>query len=243
MAQDYAKADLARSFAEQRGISVREKVAEIVRQVPEKTRSIFASFRPQARALDSAAPAPSAKSDIQQAVECYARAAADVDRMREQQLPVLTHQREALGKAGAALEVIRPHARADLESAFGRHPELVRPAAQGNSQAAIRAMQIEAEIRSDPHSRAGRFVEDWQRLQRQRDGLSRTGEHGAARKLSSEMGTMAKSLERDAQVESILRTRKTALGIDARSVRSIGRELAEIASFGRDRSRGIGIGM
>ena len=104
-------------------------------------------------------------------------------------------------------------------------------------------MRLESDIRSDPNSRAGRFVEDWQRLQRQRDGLSRTGEHGAARKLSSEMGTMAKSLERDAQVESILRTHKAALGIDARSVRSIGQELAEIASFGRDRSRGIGIGM
>jgi len=35
--------------------------------------------------------------------------------------------------------------------------------------------------------------------------LSRTGEHGLARKLSGEMGMMPKSLERDAQVESILR--------------------------------------
>ncbi len=243
MAQDYAKVDPARSFAERRGISVREKVTEIARKVPEKARGIFDNFRPKVRALDSAPPAPNAKSEMQHAVERYARAAADVDRMREKQLPMLTHQRESLGKAGAALDVIQPHARADLDSAVERHPELVRPAAQGNSQAAIRAMRIEAEIRSDPHSRAGRFVEDWQRLQRQRDGLSRTGEHAAVRKLSSEMGTMAKSLERDAQVESILRTRKTALGIDARSVRSIGQELTEIASFGRDRSRGIGIGM
>ena len=243
MARDYAKADPARSFAERRGINVREKVAEIARKMPEKARGIFDNFRPLARTLSGAPSAPSAKSDMQQAVERYARAAADIDRMREKQLPVLTHQREALGKAGAALDVIRPHARADLESAFGRDAELVRPAAQGNSQAAIRAMRLESDIRSDPNSRAGRFVEDWQRLQRQRDGLSRTGEHGAARKLSSEMGTMAKSLERDAQVESILRTHKAALGIDARSVRSIGQELAEIASFGRDRSRGIGIGM
>jgi len=243
MAHDYPKVDPARSFAERRGISVREKIAEIVRKVPEKARGIFDNFRPKVRALDSTPPAPIAKSDMQHAVERYARAAADIDRMREKQLPVLTHQREALGKAGAALDVLQPHARADLESAFARHPEHIRPAAQGNSQAAIRAMRLEAEIRSDPHSRAGRFVEDWQRLQRQRDGLSRTGEHGPARKLSSEMGTMAKSLERDAQVESILRTRKAALGINARSVRSIGQELAEIASFGRDRSRGIGIGM
>jgi Ti-type conjugative transfer relaxase TraA len=243
MAQDYAKADPARAYAERRGISVREKVAEIVRRVPEKTRGIFATFRPKVRALDSALSAPNSKTDVEHAVERYARAAADIDRIREKQLPVLTHQREALGKAGAALDVIRPHARVDLESAFERQPELVRPTAQGNSQAAIRAMRLEAEIRSDPHSRAGRFVGDWQRLQRQRDGLSRTGEHGAAKKLSSEMGTMAKSLERDAHVESILRTRKAALGIDARSVRSIGQELAEIANFGRDRSRGIGIGM
>jgi hypothetical protein len=57
------------------------------------------------------------------------------------------------------------------------------------------------------------------------------------------MGAMAKSLERDAQVESILRTRKAALGIDARSVRPIGQDLAEIAGLGRGRSRGLGIGM
>ncbi len=60
---------------------------------------------------------------------------------------------------------------------------------------------------------------------------------------SANMRGMAKSLERDAQVESILRGRKAALGIDARSVRSVGHELAAIADLGGGRSRGIGIGM
>ena len=54
---------------------------------------------------------------------------------------------------------------------------------------------------------------------------------------------IVKSLERDVQVESLLRARRASLGIDARSVRPIGQELAEIAGFGRSRSRGIGIGM
>lgn len=60
---------------------------------------------------------------------------------------------------------------------------------------------------------------------------------------SANMRGMAKSLERDAQVESILRGRKASLGVDMRSARSIGQDLAEIAGIGRGISRGIGIGM
>ena len=104
-------------------------------------------------------------------------------------------------------------------------------------------MQLEAEIRSDPVQRADRFTRDWQQLHQQRGGLAQSGEHSAARAISERMGAMAKSLERDAQVESILRGRKAALGIDAHSVRPISRELAEIAGLGRGRSRGIEIGM
>src|SRR3546814_1225474 len=95
----------------------------------------------------------------------------------------------------------------------------------------------------DPHKRADRFTENWQQLHRQRASLSRNGEHDAARKIGGQMGAMAKSLDRDAQVESILSVRKAALGIDARSARPIGQELAEIAGLGRGKSLGIGIGM
>ena len=69
------------------------------------------------------------------------------------------------------------------------------------------------------------------------------GERGSAAKLSSQMGAMAKSLERDAQVESILSTRKASLGLDMHAARSVGQQLADIADLGRGRSRGIGIGM
>lgn len=251
MATDYRRAEPARdtatslrkAFAERRGITFRERVAEVVRTVPEKARGIFDNFRPKPQQLDVAAPASTRTSDARRTVERYARARDDIDRMREQKLPVLPHQNDALAKAHGSLDAIGPDARADLESAFERNPELVRSAAQGDSRATIRAMQLETAIRSDPVQRADRFAQDWQRLHRQRGTLTQSGEHAAARAVSREMGAMAKSLERDAQVESILRTRKAALGIDAHSVRSVGRDLAEIAGLGRGRSRGIGIGM
>ena len=243
MATDYSRADPAKAFAERRGITFGKRVAEIVREVPQKARGIFDNFRPEPRPLEIAPPAPTRTTDARYAVERYARALDDINRMHQRQLPSLPHQREALDKAGTALDAVRPHAQADLASAFARHPELVGPAAQGNSQPAIRAMQLEAEIRSDPARRADRFVESWQKLQQQRDRSLSRGEHRAVSRLSSEMGAMAKSLERDAQVESILRGRNAALGIDARSVRSVGQDLAEIAGLGRGRSRGIGISM
>src|SRR3546814_14797577 len=90
------------------------------------------------------------------AVGRFARAQADIDRMTAKGLPTLAHQRGALDKAGSELDKVRAHARADLASAFERQPELVGPASHGNSRAAIRAMQIEAEIRIDPTKRAER---------------------------------------------------------------------------------------
>ncbi|MGQ2930916.1 MAG: Ti-type conjugative transfer relaxase TraA, partial [Sphingopyxis sp.] len=243
MASDYARADPARAFAERRGITLRERVAEIVRKAPEKARSIFAGFKPTVKPASIAPPGTSRTNDTHRAVERYARAQADIDGMRDKQLPVLRHQRQALDKAGTALDACRPHGRADLAAAFERQPEIVRPAAQGNTQAAVRAMSQEAEIRVDPAKRADRFTETWQRLHQQRAVHTRSGEHDAARRIGGQMGAMAKSLERDAQMESILSARKAALGIDVRSVRPIGQALADIAALDRSRSLGIGIGM
>ncbi|GGC06608.1 hypothetical protein GCM10011494_26530 [Novosphingobium endophyticum] len=259
MASDYARADPARTYAERRGITVRERAAEhlsrasrgIIRKAPEKARSIpsaslrgaFANFRPKPYTPEVAPPPQSREADVRRAVERYARVLDDIGCMRVQHLPVLPHQREALDRARAGLDAIGPQARADLQSAFERRPDLVGPAARGNSQAAIRAMQIEAGIRTDPFQRADRFVEGWQRLQRQRDMLLRGDNREPARKVASDMGMMAKSLERDPQVESLLRDRKRALGIDMHAVRPIGRELMDIAALGRERSRGLEIGM
>ncbi len=55
------------------------------------------------------------------------------------------------------------------------------------------------------------------------------------------MGDMAKSLERDAQLESILANRTRELGIGINSGRRLGLELA--FSHGIDLGRGRGIGL
>jgi hypothetical protein len=57
----------------------------------------------------------------------------------------------------------------------------------------------------------------------------------------SAMGDMARSLERDPQMESLLANRKRDLGISFDSGRSLGRELA--FSHGIDLGRGLGIGL
>jgi len=238
MASDYRPEQV---FAERRGISFRERIVEIARQLPERAKSIFAGFRPQAHKLEALPAEQPRLSDQRRAVERYARAAADIGQMREQGLPILPHQREALEKAGKAFDAIQPYAAADLASAMQRQPELVREAADGRSQGAIRAMQLEAEIRVDPAQRADRFVSDWQQLGQARAAMQQGGDTKGAREVSSRMSEMAKGLERDAQVESLLRGRTRELGIKTELGRDLARDLA--ASVTMERSRSIGMGL
>lgn len=228
-------------FAERRGITFRERVVEIARQLPGRAKSTFAGFRPQANKLEAMPAEQTGQSDQRRAVERYARAAADIGQMREQGLPILAHQREALEKAGKALDAIRPNASADLASALQRQPELTREAADGRSQGVIRAMQLEAEFRTDPAQRADRFVSDWQRLGQTRTTMQQGGNTKGAREVYSRMADMAKGLERDAQVESLLRGRIRELGIKTELGRDLARDLEASVSMTRSRSIGMGL--
>jgi Ti-type conjugative transfer relaxase TraA len=238
MASDYKP---EQAFAERRGITFRERIVEIARQLPERAKSIFANFRPQANRLEALPADQGLHSDQRRAVERYARAAADIGQMREQRLPVLPHQRDALEKAGKALDAIRPNASTDLASALQRQPGLASEAAAGRSQGAIRAMQLEAEIRADPVQRADRFVSDWQRLGQARLKMQREGDMKGVRLVTSHMAGMAKSLERDAQVESLLRNRTRELGLGKELTRELSRDLAASLSFERSRSIGMSL--
>jgi hypothetical protein len=55
------------------------------------------------------------------------------------------------------------------------------------------------------------------------------------------MGDMAKSLERDRQLESILAGRKNDLGIAFESGRRLGQDLAFVHGIDLGRGRGLGI--
>ncbi|MDF0489006.1 Ti-type conjugative transfer relaxase TraA [Sphingomonas sp. H39-1-10] len=188
-------------------------------------------------------PQPLRASGLRGAVERYARAVDAIRQTRAQGIDAMPHQREALDKAREALDAIRPQGSTDLNSAFRGGPELIREAAEGRSQAAIRAMQMEAEIRIDPFQRADRFIEGWQQLQRAHGELVRDGDFRGAKTAAQHMADMAKSLERDAQLESVLglRSRELGLEIGHDMGRSIGRDLAASIPFdhGRDISRGM----
>lgn len=238
MASDYQP---EQQFAERRGITFRERIVEIARQLPERAKSIFAGFRPQANKLEALPIEKTKLSELRRAVERYVRAATDIGQMRQQGLPILPHQREALEKAGKALDAIRPDAAADLVSALQRQPELAREAVDGRSQSAVRAMQVEAAIRTDPAQRADRFVSDWQRLGQARAVMQQAGDTNGAREVSSRMSEMAKGLERDAQVESLLRGRTRELGVKPELGRDLVRDLEASVSMTRSRSIEMGL--
>jgi Ti-type conjugative transfer relaxase TraA len=238
MASDYSPEQL---FAERRGITFRQRIIEIARQLPERAKSIFANFRPQAHKLETLPADQHGLSSQRRAVERFARAADDMAKMREQGLPVLPHQRDALEKAGKTLDAIRPHAAADLASALQRQPELTREAADGRSQGAIRAMQLESEIRVDPVQRADRFVNDWQRLGQARVVMQQSGNDNGAGRIAGRLADMAKGLERDPQVESLLRNRTRELGLGKDIGRDLSRDLAASVSFERTRSIGMSL--
>src|SRR3546814_20749811 len=89
-------------------------------------------------------------------------------------------------------------------------------------------MQVEAEIRIDPFQRADRFVEGWQQLRQQHQELVRDGNFRGAKTTAQHMADMAKSLERDAQLESVLglRSREIGMEIGRAMTRSIGSDVA-----------------
>jgi Ti-type conjugative transfer relaxase TraA len=237
MSRERAK-DMASDFAERRDIHVPASMRP--KEPPSRERGMFAGFRPASPAHQPAAPA---RDDDQlarrAAIERHARAAADVMRMNDRGLPVLAHQRQALEQAREAMGKIGPHAAKDLERAYVRDPALAGETASGRTQRAIRVLQLEAEVRADPRLRADRFVERWQGLERQRSALHRAGDMTGAGQVKDRMGAMAKNLERDPQVDSLLRARRPELGLPAEMGRSVGQSLSDYLGIGRGRGLGL----
>src|SRR3546814_12490038 len=126
-----------------------------------------------------------------------------------------------------------------MEEAYARDPDLVAEASRGRVDGALRAMQREADVRTDPAKRADRFVEGWRELGQQRDALKRDGDHRGARKMSEQMAGMAKSLERDAQMESVLRARKPELGLHIETGRQLSHDLASSVGIAVARRPGM----
>ena len=276
MASDYDRADPAQSFAERRGISFRERVAEIVRKVvPEKLRDMFDGLgappdapgqdtgrrsereTPDRERSDTPVPrrateAPERKLAAEEAekemrrlrTRALVRHAQAVDAifdMQEMGFDATPEQVKELQQARKVFEKVRPFGSHDAEAAYKKNPDLAREAAGGRLNRAIRALQLETELRINPGRRADRFVDDWQKLDQASLRRYQAGDISGYRSARSAMGDMARSLERDPQLESLLANRKHQLGITFESGRRLGLELAFSHGLDLGRSRGIEI--
>ncbi|WP_157082327.1 Ti-type conjugative transfer relaxase TraA, partial [Sphingomonas pruni] len=244
MASDYK-----RDFADRRQIVLPEAVVEKVRPVPARDPFAGLDLRPIAtpptRGIATELDAPRSRPaqivqpvGLNHAVQRFARATADIMRMRKDGYTELPHQRIAFDKARDALEAVRPEAARDLRAAFARDTGLIEDAAKGRTSAAIRAMTLEAELRMSPERRADRFVEDWQKLARAHRTLRNAGDEAGERRVGQQMSALGKSLERDAQAESLIRKRLPELGIRPREGASISHSIQDW--LGLSRGRGLG---
>ncbi|WP_315766595.1 MULTISPECIES: Ti-type conjugative transfer relaxase TraA [unclassified Bradyrhizobium] len=245
MASDY---EPARDYAERRGITFRERVervVEIVKQAPEKVRGIFDGLRlpaesgqrPERKVEED--PEAALRRARGRALVRHARAVDAIFAAQDQGGRASPDQIKELQEARQRFEEVRPYGSHDAEAAYKKNPELAAEAASGDARRAIRALQLETELRTDPGLRADRFVERWQNLHRASDQRYAAGDYAGHRAARAEMGNMAHSLERDPQMESLLAGRKRELGISFDSGMGVGRDLS--LTFGLGRGRGLGL--
>ncbi|MBN8808261.1 MAG: Ti-type conjugative transfer relaxase TraA [Sphingomonas sp.] len=238
MASDYA-----REFADRRLIVLRSPGPEQSPAAP--ARDPFAGLSLTATPLESSPQTPSLvgspRADLPLAIERHGKIVRDMRFAHSVGDPYTPENRQELAASRASLDAIRLHAAHDLETAFANDHGLIDEAAQGRTAATLRALQLEREMRADPQLRADKFVERWQALERQRRLFMRDYEATSANRIAGRMLGMAKALERDPQVESILRNRKAQLGLPEVPGRSVAQSLGEMV--GRTCGRGLGIGM
>jgi Ti-type conjugative transfer relaxase TraA len=252
MASDYQRADPTQAFAERRGITVRERIAELIRKAPEKVRDLFDGLRFPTAGADVRGPAAPERKVVEdpeaelrrartKALIRHARAVDEIFAAQEAGDRWSPAQARELNAARNAFEEVRPHGWRDAEAAYKQNPELAREAGSGQVRRAVQALQLETELRTDPQRRADRFVARWQKLEHDSNRQYRAGQMSGYRATRSAMKDMAMSLERDPQLESILAGRKRELGITISSGGNIGDDLAFAYGLGRGRSRGIEI--
>lgn len=224
MASDYA-----REFADRRAI-VLPAPAGPVRQLD--------MFEGPALRSTPGRPVSASRPSLHEAVVRFARSAAEIVRMREGGLEELPAQRAEFDAARHALDAARPEGARDLRAAFVRDMQMIGETAAGNSRNAISAMEWEHRHRTDPQFRADHFVKTWRQLGDRHEMFERRGDEGGAKRVANQMTGMAKSLERDPQVESLLRRRSSDLGMPPFMEKPLSQSLPEWIGWGRGRGLG-----
>ena len=140
MASDYERADPAQNYAERRGITFRERVAEIVRKVvPEKVRNMFDGLRPSAEGVpgpndarrpEREAPERKVANDPEAALRKartkalvrHARAVDAIFDIQERGRKASPAQMKELQQARKVFEDVRHYGSHDAEAVYKKNP-------------------------------------------------------------------------------------------------------------------------
>src|SRR5690606_5748593 len=183
MATDYEQIDPAQDYAERRGITVHAHDAA-VEQVHARNKAVdrIGDIIFSVRELRDGAEGPERETtgrEIKQEIEAVARDAGidSEDALRHARRMALIRHAHAVGqvfnaedaggKASAAqwdelvdsrkaFDAVRPYGWQDAEAAYAKDESLAHEAGSGKVIRAIRALQLETEIRTSPERRADR---------------------------------------------------------------------------------------
>ncbi len=255
MASDYKVAETAkvaepkRSMFDGLKLTVPRKALE--EPAPKLRRGArLSEVKVNARSLDSS----TARSPLDKAVERFARVTKEIVDVRRAGGKELPHELDRYRKAFGELDVLRPGGASDLREAFGKSYKLASQAAEGKTAGAIAAMDREAAARAaervaadraarerarlaaEPEKRAELFVASW----KEESARARKAPTYAARdEARANLSDMAKSLQRDPQLESLLQNRRADLGLKPSATSSLSHDLQQYLG----RSRGMGISL
>ena len=266
MATDYERIDPAQDYAERRGITFRAHDVAVERvhvsdKVLDRINDIVLSVREPRDGADGPEREVAGRG-LRQEIEAAARDAGidSEDAVRHARRMALIRHAHAVGQvfnaedaggkaspvqweelvdARREFDQVRPYGWQDAEAAYAKDESLAHEAGAGKVNRAIRALQLETEIRTSPERRADRFVERFQELKQSGERRYAAGDYSGHRAARAEMGNMVASLERDPQLESLIASRKRDLGISFDTGLGVGRDLA--LSHGLGRGRGLGL--
>lgn len=164
-----------------------------------------------------------------------ARAAREIVKAREQGRAESPRQLRELHKARDAVDGALPGGSRDLRSAFVRDPQVMERLAAGDTSGALESVDWERRYRTEPRFRADQFVKAWRQLGDRHEAFQRRGDERSAQRVEGQMTALAKSLERDPQLESLLRHRHKEIGMPAYVEGRLSQSLPGWIGWGRGR--------
>jgi Ti-type conjugative transfer relaxase TraA len=193
-------------------------------------------------------PAARRSSELIRALDGYARAYSDAVRMRDQNLPVLPHQRAEMKKATAELERVHPGATRDLLNAVkyerGTLQILRSPAGPERAGELLKTLEHEERVRTNPELKAERVVKIWQGLETEHEKLRGYEHEGPRKRIEKELQSLTRDIKADPELGGRVRQLQIELGISRRLERVLEeRDLDRALRLSIDRGRDFGLSL